>query len=251
MKKEENVLIAQIDPKSYVSEAYRVLRTNIQFYNFEKQYKTILITSSGMGEGKSTVISNLAVTMAQFGSKVLLLDADFRRPIIYKIFNFSNKKGLTNILVSGYENYKDFIQSTETDNLDIIASGPIPPNPSELLGSESMKNFLETIKNEYDIVLIDTPPVGTVTDAAVLSTITDGVILLVSSGEISIEAAKRAKESLQKVRANIIGVVVNKIKINHDNYYYYNYYSSENDSNEKRKHKPKKKRKDKKNEEND
>jgi len=236
---ENDILIAQKDPKSYVAEAYRMLRTNIQFYNYENKYKTILITSSGIGEGKSTVISNLAITMAQSGSKVLLMDADFRRPVISKLFNLSNKKGLSNMLVSGYENYKASIQSTGINNLDIITSGPIPPNPSELLGSQSMKNFLEIIENEYDIILIDSPPVGTVTDAAVLSTIVDGVILLVSSGKVSIEIARRAKESLRKVSANIIGVVMNNIKIEHDNYYYYNLYSIENGLNEKRKRRPK------------
>lgn len=243
--KETDTLIVQKDPKSCISESYRVLRTNIQFYNFEKQYKTILITSSGIGEGKSTVISNLAVAMAQSGGKVLLLEADFRRPTIYKFFNLSNKKGLTDILVSGYDNYKEFIQGTEIDNLDIITSGPIPPNPSELLGSHSMKNFLEAVKNEYDVILIDSPPAGTITDAAVLSTIADGVMLLVSSGKASIESVKRAQESLQKVNANIIGAILNNVRID-NNDYYYKYYSLEDNAKEKKKHKKKKKPRNKK-----
>ncbi|MGE5328037.1 MAG: CpsD/CapB family tyrosine-protein kinase [Deltaproteobacteria bacterium] len=241
--KENDGLITQINPKSYVSEAYRALRTNIQFYNFKNQYKTILITSSGVREGKSTVISNLAVSMAQSGSKVLLLDGDFRRPAIYKLFNLNNNKGLSNMLVSEHQNYRIYIQNTKINNLNIITSGPIPPNPSEILGSQAMKDFLEVIKNEYDIILIDSPPIDTMTDAAVLSIIVDGVILLINSGKVRIDAAKRAKESLQRVNANIIGVVMNNVKVEHENYYYYNYYSTGNDLNKKRKRKPEKAKK--------
>jgi len=234
----QNVLISHSNPKSPISEAFRVLRTNIQFLSFDKKLKTILITSSGMGEGKTTVISNLAITMAQTGSKVLLIDGDLRKPKIHQLFSFSNSKGLTNLLISRHGYDKDFIQNSGIDNLDILVSGPIPPNPSELLGSSVMKDFLLGLKDYYDIILIDTPPVGTVTDAAVLSTITDGVILLISSGNIQIKAAQRAKELLLKVNANIIGVALNNINTHdEDGYYYSYYYSDENSKNKKKKSK--------------
>ncbi len=241
--REQKILITHNNPKSPISEAFRVLRTNLQFSSFDKQLKIILVTSSVVGEGKTTIVSNLAVAIAQSGRKVLLIDGDLRKPFVHKIFGVSNNKGITNLLLSEHKIYQDFIQKPEIDNLDIITSGPIPPNPSEILGSASMKEILEKLKYNYDIVLIDTPPVGTVTDAAVLSTSADGVILVLDSGRIEIKAAQRAKKLLQQVNANIIGAVLNNVNIkDRDGYYYNYYYNSEENKNKRRLFKKKRKR---------
>ena len=249
------------NPKSPAAEAFRIIRTNLQFSNFNKQLKSILITSAGASEGKTTVISNLAITIAQSGIKILLIDADIRKPSVHKFFGVSNEKGLTNLLILEDKNHCDYIQKTQMDNLDLLLSGPVPPNPSELLGSNSMQKILEDVKSAYDMVLLDTSPVCIVTDPMILSSITDGVILLVNSGKTQIEAVQRAKELLLNVNANIIGVILNRIKRHDSNEYYYNYYYGEDreqkkDKNPKEKikklkekidKKDKKKKKDKKN----
>lgn len=217
-------LIVFRNPKSPISEAFRTLRTNIQFSNIDKNMKCIVVTSSGPGEGKSTVISNLAVTMAQADKRILLIDADLRKPRLHKIFSLFNRNGLTTVLSEELD-YKNVINSTEVDNLDILTSGPIPPNPAELLGSNRMREFLEKVKEDYDIVLLDAPPIGVVTDAAILSTKCDGTILVCAVGQAVIEAAKNAKELLQKVNANILGVIMNKVPVNEGGYYKYHYYN--------------------------
>lgn len=230
---DSNTVITHSNPKSPISEAYRVLRTNIQFSSVDKPLKVMVITSSGPGEGKTTTIINLAITFAQSGSKVLLMDADMRKPKVHKVFGFSNQTGLVNILAQR-EDYKKVINNIDIENIDIITSGPIPPNPSELLASNSMKRFLERVREDYDVVLIDAPPVGSVTDAAILSTIVDGTVLVAASGQVHIEALKRSRELLGQVNANIIGVVLNKLdkSAQGNNYYYYYYYYGE-DSNSK------------------
>lgn len=217
-------LIVHNNPKSPTSEAYRTLRTNIQFSNIDKNIKSIVVTSSGPGEGKSTVISNLSITMAQVDKKVLLIDADLRKPRIHKVFSLFNNNGLTTVLSENLD-YKEVIISTGIGNLDILTSGPIPPNPAELLGSNKMKDFLEKIKEDYDVILLDAPPVGMVTDAAVLSTKCDGLILVCAVGQAIKEAAINAKELLQNVNANILGVVMNKVPTNEGGYYKYHYYN--------------------------
>lgn len=217
-------LIVNKNAKSPVTEAFRTLRTNIQFSNVDKDIKTIVITSSGPSEGKSLVSSNLAVTMGQVDKKILLIDADLRKPKVHEVFSLSNEDGLTTVLVEGLD-YKEVVISTGIGSLDILTSGPIPPNPAEILGSNKMKSFLENIKEDYDIILIDSPPVGMVTDAAVLSTICDGVIIVSAAGQAIINAAINAKELLEKVNANIIGVVMNKVPLKKGGYYKYHYYS--------------------------
>lgn len=224
----DNSLIAHSQPKSPIAEAYRVLRTNIQYSSIDNPLKTMVITSSGPGEGKSTTGANLAITFVQSGNKVLLLDADLRKPKIHKIFGLDNTYGLTNILVKKDE-YYNYIKKGPIEGLDIITCGAMPPNPSELLGSKQMKQLMHKFREDYDIVILDAPPVGTVTDAALLSTIVDGTILVASSGVVEIDNLKRAKELLLKVNANIIGVVMNKLSKNSKggSYYYY-YYSDDN-----------------------
>lgn len=221
------------NPKSPTSEAFRTLRTNIQFSNIDKNIKSIVITSSGPAEGKSTVVSNLAITMAQIDKKVLLIDADLRMPRIHKIFSTPNFDGLTTVLAEELD-YKDVIVSTVMDNLDILTSGPIPPNPAEILSSNRMKAFFKKVNGDYDMVLLDTPPIGAVTDAAVLATECDGVILVCAINQTVIKASVNAKELLRKVNANILGIVLNKIPLKkggyfnyHYNHYYESYYEDE------------------------
>lgn len=220
-------IISNINPKSSSAEAYRILRTNIQFANVDKTIKSIIVTSPGPEEGKSTIIANLAITMAYNNKKVLLIDTDLRKPTIHTFFGLDNSTGITNILSEDIE-YTKAIQHTDIGKLYILASGSIPPNPSELLGSNKIKLLLNKVKEEYDIVLFDSPPVCLVTDAAVLSTIVDGVILVCASGQTTIENAKNAKALLNKVNANILGVVLNKMAMKRGYYNkickYYTYY---------------------------
>ncbi|AOY75598.1 CpsD/CapB family tyrosine-protein kinase [Clostridium formicaceticum] len=223
----ERKIITHSNPKSPISEAYRTLRTNIQFASLDNPIKVLMVTSSGPGEGKTTTTANLAVTMAQLGAKVLVMDADLRKPAVHKAFQLSNSEGVTNILVKDL-NYKEFLLKTEVEGLEVLPSGAIPPNPSELLASQKMKNFIHSLREDYDYILIDTPPAAIVTDAALLSTAVDGVILVCAAGEVAIQGAQRAKELLDNVNANIIGVVLNKIPIGKkgSSYYSYYYYSS-------------------------
>lgn len=216
-------IISHSDPKSPISEAYRSIRTSIEFSNIDKNVKTIVVTSSMQGEGKSTTACNLAVSFANLGKKILLIDCDLRRPSIHKQFGITNIYGLTDVILS-YKTFDQCIQRTDIENLDIVASGQIPPNPSEMLSSNKMRNLVNSFKDNYDYIILDTPPVGIVTDAAVLSSYCDGVIMVCASGEVDIEMAKIAKERLDKVNAKILGAVLNKMVIDkksYANYYYY------------------------------
>lgn len=221
---EQGKIMTLKDPKSPVSEAFRTLRTNIQFSNIDKDVKVIMVTSSTPGEGKSTVISNLGNTMAGTDKKVLIIDCDLRKPVLHKRFKLSNMEGLTNVLM-GDKVLSEVIQECEeAENLNILTSGPIPPNPAELLGSKKMKEFIKMAKEKFDIVIIDTPPVGLVTDAAVLSTRVDGVLLVTAAEQTDIEVIRRGKGALERVNANIIGIVLNKVPLTSRTYYKYGYY---------------------------
>jgi capsular exopolysaccharide synthesis family protein len=221
-------LIVQKNPKSPVSEAYRTLRTNIQFASFDKDIKTIVVTSSGPKEGKSTTAANLALAIAETSKKVLIIDCDLRIPTLHKNFRISNKIGLTNLLVENL-NIED-IMVAYIDNLYLLPSGTIPPSPAEMLSSNRMKTFIEETKNKFDCIIIDSPPIIAVTDAQILSTIADGVLLVASSGEVEREAINRAKDLLTRVNANILGVVLNKVELKgRRGYGYYNYYGNENE----------------------
>jgi len=234
-------LISHFNPKSPAAEAYRVLRTNIQYSSIDKPLKSLVFTSSGSGEGKSTTVTNIAIVFAQTGYKVLIVDGDLRKPRIHKIFNISSLRGLSNYLVEKGE-AEDYILSTEVPNLFVLPCGTIPPNPSELLASNAMKQFVKDICTKYDIVFIDAPPIGAVTDAAVLSTICDGAVIVAASGIVDDYALLRTKEILQNLKANIIGVVLNRIKKSSSAsyHYYYYYYDSSNDGNTKGKRKKRK-----------
>ena len=221
----ERKLIVHEQPKSPTAEAYRTLRTNLQFAKVDGELKTIMFTSAGPGEGKSTTIANTAVALAQSGKKVILLDGDLRKPVLHKIFGKQNH-GLTNILVENL-NITDQIQETGIENLRLLTSGPIPPNPSELMGSRKMSELLEVLKKEADIVLIDSPPVVAVTDASVLASQVDGVVAVLDSGTVRPEMAQRAKELITNANGTILGVILNRAEIDDDHAYYYYYYGND------------------------
>lgn len=218
------------NPKSPVSEAFRTLRTNIEFSSVDKPIRSLVVTSSGPGEGKSTVSINIATTMAQMGKRVLLVDCDLRKPSLHKDFNMASLWGLTNILVEDMDYTDVLYEAKGIKGLDVIGSGPIPPNPAELLGSNKMKNFVDDMIEKYDMVILDASPIGMVTDSAILSSIVDGTILVCGVGEADINATKRAKDLLDKVNANILGVVLNKVPINGSGYYKYHYSQYYDDS---------------------
>ncbi|MBP1918617.1 CpsD/CapB family tyrosine-protein kinase [Youngiibacter multivorans] len=221
-------IITVRDPKSPIAEAFRTLRTNIQFSSFDKSVQTVCITSSGPGEGKSTVSANLAVVMAEAGKRTLLIDCDQRKPMTHKIFKASNLVGLSNLL-AGEVTIDNAIKPTVVDNLSIITAGIRPPNPSELLASAKMKHFIEDMKEKFDFIIFDTPPVLIVTDAQLLAGHTDGYLLVVSSGTAERNAAIKSKELLEKVNAKILGVILNKLDVSENSGYgkYYQYYYTE------------------------
>ncbi|GAB7387955.1 CpsD/CapB family tyrosine-protein kinase [Bacillaceae bacterium] len=218
-------LITYLDPKSPVSEAYRTLRTNIQFAGVDREVKSILVTSSAPSEGKSTTIANLAVVLAQAEKRVVLIDADLRKPMIHHFFHCPSMPGLSHLL-TGQRKLDEVKIPSFVKGLELIPSGPIPPNPAELLGSQRMRQLLQELSAEYDHVLVDAPPVLAVTDAQLLASQVDGVLLVVHAGKTDKEAAVKAKELLVNVQAKILGVVLNGRKIKGEGYYYY-YYSEE------------------------
>ncbi|MBU3093174.1 CpsD/CapB family tyrosine-protein kinase [Clostridium sp. CF011] len=212
-------LITFKKPNIPIAEAYRTLRTNIQFSSFDKKIKTLLVTSSGPGEGKTTTASNLAIVMAQGGSKTLLIDCDQRKPNVHMVFGCSNAEGLSNILVDKNEvDINKCIQKTEITNLYILASGTKLPNPAEFLGSAKMKNLIEELKEIYDFIILDTPPIILVTDAQILAQYTDGCLLVISSGEAERDSVIKSKGLLEKVNAKILGVVINKLDLKKSGY---------------------------------
>ena len=212
-------------PRSPVSEAFRALRTNLEYSSVDEPLRSILVTSAGESEGKTTVATNLAIVLAQSGKRVLLMDSDMRRPNVHGQFGIHNRVGLSD-LVRGRLTLDDVVRVLpEINNLDIITSGGLPPNPAELLGSERMRNIIEEMKSIYDVIILDSPPM-LVSDAQILSTRIDGVIYVIVPGNTHSVAAKRPLEELQRINANLLGVVMNRIPRNRDYYYGgYNYYS--------------------------
>ncbi|WP_297518501.1 CpsD/CapB family tyrosine-protein kinase [uncultured Clostridium sp.] len=220
------MFIVEKEPKSVAAEAYKTLRTNIQYSAYHENLKTLLVTSSNPQEGKSITAGNLAISFAQDGKKVVIIDCDLRRPTMHKKFNISNEAGLTELLLRRKE-VTDCIQ-VHSDNLDIITSGKIPPNPSELLGSDHMKKLLVELKERYDYIIIDTPPVLAVSDAQVLAANTDGVVFVVKSSETKKEDIIQAKANLDKVNAPIVGSVLNGADSKKGKYKYnYEYYGED------------------------
>ncbi len=230
-------LISHYDPKSAVAEAYRTLRTNIQFMSPDKPIRSLIVSSAGPGDGKSTTVINIAITFASLGKKTVLIDTDLRKPILHKVFDYQRGPGLTQAIIEEIP-ITDVIRHTDIPNLDLITCGDIPPNPSELLGSQKFINFVEQLKEMYEIVLFDSPPVIAVTDASVLSKLTDAMVLVVRAGGTDLRALNRAVELLTHVKANLIGVVLNGVNLSagYDSYYYYyRYYYYYSDSGLKKK----------------
>lgn len=226
VESKERSLIAYYQPKSTTAEQYRTIRTNIDFSQVDGELKTVMVTSSGPGEGKSTTAANLAVVMAQQGKSVLLIDADLRKPTMHYTFRLANIDGLTTVLTKK-KTLEETVQKTNVDHLFVLTSGPIPPNPAELLSSVAMKSFMKFALTLFDIVVIDTPPVLAVTDAQVLANLCDGTVLVVRSGQTEKEAAIKAKDLLAKSKAKILGVVLNNKPVRKDDYYYSSYYGTE------------------------
>ncbi|MGN7381661.1 MULTISPECIES: CpsD/CapB family tyrosine-protein kinase [unclassified Paenibacillus] len=215
-------IIADINKKSPISEAYRTLRTNIDFSSIDHQIQVIMVTSPGPGEGKSTTTANLATVYAQAEKKVLVIDADLRKPTMHQTFVKTNRWGLTSVL-AGQSPFAKVIAKTHIDNLDLLTSGPVPPNPSEMLSSKRLSALLEELRTQYDVILMDTPPVLVVTDAQLIAAKSDGVLMVIDSGKVKRESALKAKASLELVQARMLGVVLNNVdqRRSEDSYYYY------------------------------
>ncbi|MFJ7637351.1 CpsD/CapB family tyrosine-protein kinase [Peribacillus sp. NPDC097225] len=213
-------LVAKNNPRSPISEQYRTIRTNIQFSTVDTKVRSILVTSSSPSEGKSTTVGNLAVVFAQQGKKVLLVDTDLRRPTMQFAFDITNNTGLTNVLMK-QTSLMEAVYRADEENLYVLPSGPIPPNPAELLASKAMDELVEQMYGEFDIVLFDSPPILAVTDAQILANRCDGTILVVRSAKSDKDEMRKAKELLDSVNANVLGAVLNRKKLKKQQYYYY------------------------------
>jgi protein-tyrosine kinase len=211
-----------------VEEAYKTVRTNVQFCCIDKMVKTITVTSATPSEGKTTTCINLAASMAAAGLQVLIVDADLRKPVISKRLGSGEMWGITNY-IAGKCSAEEVITRTDLEGVDLVASGPKPPNPAEIIGSAKFTELVLTLSSLYDIVILDTPPLGSVIDAALISSLTDGTILVVKSKAVNYKSAVRVKEQLEKVEARILGVILNHMdkSFYRDYYNYYNYYYSD------------------------
>lgn len=220
-----NELIINSAPKSAISEAIRTLRTNLQFSSIDKKIKTILVTSSVPGEGKSFIAANLACAFANSGSKVLLVDCDIRKGRQHRIFKDHNRKGLSNLLLEDVRGaYYNYINETVIKNLSVIYKGMTPPNPSELLNSEKNKQLVSILANSFDIVIFDGAPIVGLPDSLIMGRLVDGVIIVSSCKETSVSVLEDTKRNLENVKANILGVVLNRASAKKNRYYYGSYY---------------------------
>ncbi len=222
----ERRLLTHEDPKSPISEAYRSLRTSLVYNTSEKDCKIILVSSSGPGEGKTTTVANLAITYANMGKKTLLIDADLRKPVIHKMFNNESNIGFTNFLFGDESKLSNIYYQSDVQNLSIIKSGSIPPNPSELLSSKEMDHFIEKVKKEFDIVIFDTPPMIAVTDAFIINKYVDKALLVIRASVTQKGALERTLINMSNMSKNIDGVIFNGVNENntYGGGYYYNYY---------------------------
>jgi capsular exopolysaccharide synthesis family protein len=222
----ETDLISYYNPKSTIAEAYRSIRTGITFSSAvdkDKPVKSILVTSAGPQEGKTTNLINLGITMSGAGDRVLLVDSDMRRPRIHKTFKLDNTLGLTNFLV-GNADLDTVVKKTEIPNLSVVTCGPIPPNPAELIGSEKMKEFIKLSRERFDRILFDSPPIIAVTDAVILATMVDGVIQIIQCERTACDIILNGKQKLMDVNARILGTLLNDVHVEKGGYYYYHYY---------------------------
>jgi len=222
-----DALITISTPRSPISEAYRELRTNLEFASLDTAVRTMVITSPGPEEGKSTTLANLAVTLAQAEKRVILVDCDLRRPCLHKLFGVSNDRGLTTLIVDEAFLNDPPLLETGIPGLRLLPSGPLPPRPPDLLGSRRMEKVIASLVERSDIVLFDAPPIIVVTDAAVLATKVDGVLLVISAGNTKREHAREAVTRLEKVNARIVGAVLNNVVLDTSLNRYYSTEGSE------------------------
>jgi capsular exopolysaccharide synthesis family protein len=211
-------LVTLSSPRSAAAEAYRTLRTNIQLSSIDSPIRALLITSASADEGKSTTLANLAVAFAQAGQRVVLVDSDLRRPSLHTIFGLANERGLTSMLLE--DDAAAPLLATAVEGLRLLPSGPIPPNPSELLGSKRIENAIERLKADADLLLFDAPPALAVSDAAVLSRRVDAVMLIVSAGRTKRDHASRARQVLERAGARLLGVVLTNASVEEAVYSY-------------------------------
>jgi polysaccharide biosynthesis transport protein len=216
-------LVTLSSPKSTASEAYRGIRTSILFSAADTAPRAILVASAAPMEGKTVTASNLAITMVQAGNRVLIIDCDLRRPRLHRIFDVPRDRGISNILV-GNCTIDEATVHAAIPRIDIIPSGPVPPNPSEMLGSQNMTHFMQTVRDRYDLIILDSPPITAVTDTVILSRLVDGVLLVIRAGETHREIIKNSINLLQAANARILGAILNGVEMGRDSYYYYQYY---------------------------
>lgn len=209
IKEKERGLISYSSPDSSISEQYRTIRTNIQFSSIDHKYRTLIITSPGYREGKSTTVANLAISMVQQGEKVLVVDADLRKPTLHTMFDIENASGLANVL-TGETAFEEAIKRTEIERLEILTSGPPPFNPADLLSSSTLDEWIGRAQELYTVILFDSPPVLELTDARILANKCEGTILVVSNGKTKAEEIVEAKRLLELSRAKCVGVILNK-----------------------------------------
>jgi len=222
--KGEYQLIALDKPKSVVAEAYRALRTNINFAELDNPFRSILISSPSPRDGKSTVAANLGVVLAQAGHKVILVDCDLRKPVQHKIFGLANQRGLADCLLQKTP-VEEAAHKSIVDNLTVLTSGPIPPNPAEVLNSQRVRNFWPALLDQYDYIIVDAPPVLAVTDASILASQMQGVIMVARAGVTRKDQVQQSRDQFAKANANLIGVVLNQVDMNDNSYGYYYYYA--------------------------
>lgn len=213
MNDKSSELITISEPRSPISEAYRTLRTNLDFASLDQALKTLVVTSAGVSEGKSSTLANLAVVSAQAGRKVVLVDADLRRPTLHEVFGLGNEAGLTTVMVDETALASPPLQDTGIEGLSVLTSGSLPPNPAELMGSHRMEEVIAVLADQADQVFFDTPPVVAVTDAAVLATKVDGVLLVISAGQTRREYARTAVQRLEQINARLVGTVLTNVQM--------------------------------------
>ncbi|MHB1357588.1 MAG: tyrosine-protein kinase domain-containing protein [Anaerolineae bacterium] len=236
------MLITALTPRSPISEAYRVMRTNIQYSSVDKPLSRLLITSTSPTEGKSTTVANLAVVLAQSGNRVVVVDADLRRPTQHKYFSLSNAFGVTTAILESQSPVEQHLQATAIENLRVMTSGPLPPNPAELLDSQRLEQVLVELQEQADIIVMDSPPLLSVTDASLLSRRVDGTLLVIDASKTKRAFFARALGTLQSVNANLLGVVLNRIIPSRSGYYSYYYYYHHYYAEDGTKHKSRNKR---------